>query len=358
MMTSVDIPEHLPAPELTIVTGAGGWFGRAYLSALREGRPGTGPATRNGVVRALVHEASEVPLALDALPDAQVHVGSVTDDATLQRLFRHAEGASVVHAAGVIHPRTPADFAAVNVEGTRAVVAHAADAGARRLVHLSSNSPFGFNPSPLDVFRHDEPYRPWLGYGRSKQLGEASVLAAHRDGGTETVVVRPPWFYGPFQPERQTRFFRMVRTGRFPALGDLTQRRSMVYVDNLVQGVALAEHVVGVGGQGFWVADERPYALSEILATVKATLAGEGLAVARRQVVLPSLVGRIAQRADAALQARNRYSQELHVLGEMGETIAVDISRTRELLGYDPEVDLAAGMTTAVRWCLAEGYEI
>lgn len=357
-MAPVPTPEQLPAPNLTIVTGASGWFGRAYLSALHEPRPDTGPVARTGTVRALVQHASEVPLVAEALPSAEIHIGSVADDAMVARLFDGASGASVVHAAGVIHPQTPTDFTMVNIEGTRTVLAAAQRAGARRVVHLSSNSPFGFNPSPSDVFRHDEPYRPWLGYGHSKQQGEELALRANGVGELETVVVRPPWFYGPFQPERQTRFFTMVRTGRFPAVGDLTQRRSMAYVDNLVQGVALAEHVVGASGQAFWVADERPYPLSEILATVKHALAAEGLDVSSRQVRLPAVVGRVAQRVDTALQRRGRYSQEFHVLGEMGETIACDISRTREVLGYAPEVDLAGGMRTAVRWCLDNGYEI
>ena len=59
--------------------------------------------------------------------------------------------------------------------------------------------------------------------------------------GLDAVIVRPPWFYGPYQPARQTTFFRMVRTGRFPIVGDGRQRRSMVYVDNLVDGVVRAE---------------------------------------------------------------------------------------------------------------------
>ena len=59
--------------------------------------------------------------------------------------------------------------------------------------------------------------------------------------GLDAVIVRPPWFYGPHQPPRQTTFFRMVRTGRFPVIGDGEQRRSMVYVDNLVDGVLAAE---------------------------------------------------------------------------------------------------------------------
>ncbi len=58
------------------------------------------------------------------------------------------------------------------------------------------------------------------------------------DRGLDAVVVRPPWFYGPFQPPRQTTFFTMIRKGRFPIIGDGEQRRSMVYVDNLVDGCA------------------------------------------------------------------------------------------------------------------------
>ncbi|MEJ7706648.1 MAG: NAD-dependent epimerase/dehydratase family protein [Nocardioidaceae bacterium] len=100
--------------------------------------------------------------------------------------------------------------------------------------------PFGVNPTTTDEFRHDEPYDPYLGYGHSKMIAEERVRAAHGNG-LDTVVVRPPWFYGPWQPLRQTTFFRLIRTGRFPLIGDGSQRRSMVFVDNLVQGVVLAE---------------------------------------------------------------------------------------------------------------------
>ncbi|MEJ7743385.1 MAG: NAD(P)-dependent oxidoreductase [Nocardioidaceae bacterium] len=120
-----------------------------------------------------------------------------------------------MHAAGVIHPKRVADFEAVNADGTANVLAAAKKSGVRRLVHVSSNSPFGVNPTPTDVFRHNEPYQPYLGYGRSKMLAEERVRAANGPD-LETVVVRPPWFYGPWQPLRQTTFFRLIRTGRFP----------------------------------------------------------------------------------------------------------------------------------------------
>ena len=345
---------------LTVVTGAGGWFGRAFLNAIGTGgaEPATGPVAREGRVRALVQTPGDVDGVLEVLPRAEVHVGDVTDAATLERLFRAAEGASVVHAAGVIHPARVADFERVNVGGTREVLAAARRSGARRLVHVSSNSPFGVNATPTDVFRHDEPYDPYMGYGWSKMLAEELVRDANGHDGLETVVVRPPWFYGPFQPLRQTTFFQMVRTGRFPVLGSGRQRRSMVFVDNLVHGVARAERVREAAGGAFWVADERAYPMLEVVQTVKRALREEGYEVSSRQVRAPGVVGRVAGRVDAALQSRGIYHQELHVLGEMDKTIACDISHTTEVLGYHPQISLLEGMRRSIRWCREQGVEI
>jgi nucleoside-diphosphate-sugar epimerase len=282
----------------------------------------------------------------------------VADLTAVSRVFAGAEGASVVHAAGVIHPNRVADFERVNAGGTANVVHAARHAGARRLVFLSSTSPFGANATISDVFRHDEPYRPTSGYGVSKMHAEQRVLGAHDPSRLETVVVRPPWFYGPWQPPRQTRFLRLVRTGRFPLVGDGNQRRSMVYVDNLVQGVALAERVVEAAGGAFWIADERPYPMSEIVSTVKMALSDEGLAVSGRQTRLPAAVARMAERADRLLHRSGRYQQQVHVLGEMDKTIACDISHARSVLGYAPRVELYEGMRASIRWCLDNGVEI
>ena len=103
-------------------------------------------------------------------------------------------------------------------------------------MHVSSNSPFGTNSHPGDRFRNEEPYHPYYGYGQSKMDAELAVFDAV-EAGLDAVIVRPPWFYGPHQPSRQTTFFKLVRTGRFPVIGDGDQMRSMVYVDNLVDGV-------------------------------------------------------------------------------------------------------------------------
>lgn len=351
--------ELLPEPDVTILTGASGWFGRGFLDAIASGRTaGVGPVARAGRVRALVARPHDVAAVQEVLPRAEVHVGDIADAETLERLFRDARGASLVHAAGVIHAAKHADFERVNHQGTRRVLEAAALAGVRRMVHVSSNSPFGVNPRTDDAFRQDEPYTPYLGYGESKMLGEIAVRDAHERGDLEATIVRPPWFYGPWQPLRQTTFFTLVRKGRFPIVGSGEQRRSMVYVDNLVQGVALAERHPAAPGRAFWVADERAYPMTEIVQTVKAVLAEEGLPVADRQLRLPDLAGTVAEQIDRTLQGRGLYHQEMHVLGEMNKTIACDISATREQLGYQPAFDLAEGMRRSVRWCRDRGIEL
>jgi nucleoside-diphosphate-sugar epimerase len=344
--------------ELTVLTGGGGWFGRAFLDAVARPRPEHGPVARDGRVRVLAARPAEVPDILAVLPCAEVHVGDIADPATLERLLAGAARASVVHAAGTIHPARVADFDRVNLGGTRALLDAAAAADVRRVVHVSSNSAFGVNPTPDDRFRQHEPYRPYLGYGRSKAAAEQLVLEADRAGRVSTVVVRPPWFYGPFQPARQSQFFSMIAAGRFPVLGDGSQRRSMAYVGNLVQGVALAEHRPDVSGQAFWVADPEPYSMAEIVTTVERVLDEEGYRTSGRRVRAPALVGRVAERVDRLLQSRDVYHQSIHVLGEMDKTIACDISATVDLLGYRPQVELAEGMRRSVRWCADQGIDL
>jgi nucleoside-diphosphate-sugar epimerase len=227
----------------------------------------------------------------------------------------------------------------------------------RRMVHVSSNSPFGTSPSRSDTFRNDEPYHPYLGYGESKMLAELRVLEAV-DRGLDAVIVRPPWFYGPHQPARQTTFFTLVRTGRFPVLGDGGQRRSMSYIDNLVQGIVLAELTPTEPGRGWWIADARPYTVTEIVETVGRALRDEGFEVRPNRIRLPHVTGTIAERVDRALQRSGRYHQQFHVLGEMNKTIAVDVSAARRDLGYEPEVDLHEGMRRSIRWCRDQGIQL
>lgn len=349
------LPGRRRLPDATVVTGAAGWLGSSLVHALTEP---AGTWCRPGVVRALVRDTTEANTLISDVPTIETVVGDVTEPESLAALFDGLDGAiDVIHAAGLIHPRRTGELFAVNAGGTRTMLAVAERVGVRRFVHVSSNSPFGVNSHPDDRFRNDEPYHPYYAYGRSKMEAELAVFDAAARG-LDATVVRPPWFYGPHQPPRQTTFFKMVRTGRFPVFGVGEQQRSMVYVDNLVQGVVLAELVDTPPGRAWWIADARPYPVAEIVATVGRALADEGFDVSPNRLRLPQFVARGAELADGWIQRTGRYNQQVHVLGEMGHTIACDIDAARAELGYDPRVELYEGMRASIRWCVERGLAL
>ncbi len=342
----------IDTPTATVVTGAAGWLGTGLVAALT----GTGPYGRTGTIRGLVRPGEDA----DHLPESVERIrGDVTEPASLDRLFDGLDGpVDLIHTAGVIHPTSSIDeFDAVNHLGTRNVMDAARRHGVRRVVHVSSNSPFGTNGARNDRFGNDEPYHPYLGYGRSKKDAELAVLAAV-DAGLNAVMVRPPWFYGPHQPARQTTFFTLVKNGRFPILGDGGQVRSMTYIDNLVQGIVRAELTDTEPGKGWWIADAEPYTVSEIVETVGDALRAEGFEVKPNSFRLPNLAGTVAEKIDTVAQRAGRYITQFHVLGEMNKNIAVDITAARNELGYDPHVALAEGMRNSIRWCLDQGIEL
>jgi nucleoside-diphosphate-sugar epimerase len=343
-----DTPTESPSATTAIVTGASGWLGQNLVRHL---------ATERDRVRCLVPDHNSAPLLEVISPGVETVVGDVRDPAALDRLFAGTGAASVFHVAAVIHPqRSTREFFDVNVAGTQLVLDRARRAGAVRVVHVSSNSPFGANPTPADRFTEDSPYNPYMGYGASKREAERLMMEANERGDVATVIVRPPWFYGPYQPPRQSTFFSAIRKGRFPLVGDGTQRRSMVYTDNLVHGLLCAERTEKAAGQAYWIADAEPYTLAEILATVREALEAEGVKVTDRDPPrLPRASSVFAEKVDGILQSRGRYLQAVHVFGEMKDTIACDIGKARAELGYEPSVGLLDGMRTSIRWCLDHG---
>lgn len=342
-----------------IVTGANGWLGRRVVRALTLGLDW--PALRGfagSTVRAFVPAGEDVS-DLSGL-GAEIVRGDLRDPDAVTNLMGGAEGAAVIHLAGVIHPGKVRDFDAINHLGTRAVLDAATRAGCARMVVMSSNSPFGANRTPEGRFDETSPYNPYMGYGRSKRRMEdmlrGSMAAA---GAPEIVICRAPWFYGPGQPPRQTQFFTMIKDGKFPILGSGDNRRSMGYVDSLALGLLLAAETPRAAAQTYWIADERPYPMTEIVATVRDVLRDDfGMQVSDRSLRVPGIVADMARVADAGLQVVGLYHQKIHVLSEMNLTIACDISKAQRDLGYEPLVELREGMRRSVAWCLEQGHDI
>ncbi len=343
------------------VTGVPGWLGTRLARTLMDGLPDDPrfPANRDHRVVGLALPSADVSGLKKECPALEFRAGDVRDPASLRDFLRDAKDGLLFHCAGIIHPGRVRDFYDINLDGTRNLLRAAEEAGVRRIVIMSSNSPIGVSLDSRAIFDEQSPYRPYMNYGRSKMLMEQAVAVTQSRGKLETVIIRSPWFYGPDQPLRQTLFFTMIREGKAPIVGDGRNLRSMAYVDNICQGMQLAAWVPEANGRTYWIADRSPYTMNDVMDTIERLLENEfGLKCAHKRMRLPGLAGQVAQAVDSAMQAAGLYNQKIHVLGEMNKTIACSVEKAVKELGFDPKIGLEEGMRRSIRWCLDHGMTI
>jgi nucleoside-diphosphate-sugar epimerase len=339
-----------------IITGANGWLGKGLVHSIVHGLDGVDQFSNKSFdkIRVLVLPDENVTALQRISENIEIIRGDVRLPGDCERLVNGAEGAVLFHTAGIIHPRTIKDFYDINLNGTLNVLNAAKNSNLKRAVIVSSNSPIGCNPVAGHLFDEESPFNPYMHYGRSKMLMEQGIIRVQEEGMLETVRIRAPWFYGPFQPERQTLFFRMIRDGKGPIVGDGKNLRSMAYIDNLAQGLLLAASKPIANGKVYWIADERPYSMKEIIDTIESVLEHDfGIKCAHKRLRLPSIASDVAFVIDKSLQGLGLYHQKMHVLSEMNKNIACSIGLAHKELGYRPTVDLKAGMRKSIGWALA-----
>jgi len=220
-----------PIAEPVLVTGGSGFIGSAVVRALR----------RAGVrdVRVLVRATSDRSNLAGC--DVRWVVGDLTVPETLAAAVAGVR--TVFHVAGFyrLWSRRPTPFYAVNVEGTRHLVAAAECAGVLRFVHTSSVATLGQRPNgPADETDRATPADLIGHYKRSKFEAERVVLAAASRWTMEVVVVNPCAPIGP-RDRRPTPTGRMVldaASGRMPAYVDTGL--NVVHVDDVGEGHRLA----------------------------------------------------------------------------------------------------------------------
>jgi len=342
---------------LVLVSGANGWLGRNLVETLVNGNPDyktIEKPQKDLIVRCLVLPGEDVSFLQSLSSQIEIVFGNLLKLDDCSAFVKNCQLATLFHASGVIHPKKTNEFFAINVTGIKNLLDASTKAKVKRIVAVSSNSPCGNNPHPDHLFDEESPYHPYMNYGRSKMEMERAIKEQHQKGNIEIAIIRSPWFYGPHQPVRQTLFFRMIRDGKVPIVGQGENLRSMAYVSNICAGVILAAMHEKANGETYWIADEKPYTMNEIVDTVEQLLENEfGELCTHKRLKLPSLVSGIAVWVDAALQGLGLYHQKFHVLSELNKTIACSIEKAKKELEYIPVVELEEGMRRSIQWVLS-----
>ena len=144
-----------------------------------------------------------------------------------------------------------------------------------------------------------------------------------------------------------------------PIVGSGENKRSMSYIDNTCMGLLLAAKSKNANGHTYWIADERPYTMNEIINTVEQLLENKfNCEVAHKRIKLPNLTSKVAYGVDWTIQKCGFYNTKIHVLSEMNKTIACSIDKAKMEIGYMPRISLEEGMLRSLRWMVNNNIPI
>ncbi len=306
------------------------------------------------VVRHLVDDGQEVralarsvesSAQLDRMGASVVH-GDVLDRSALDRLVKGTE--RVFHVAGVneLCPRDPSLMWRVNVDGSLAVLAAAARADVRRLVHTSSAVTIGEDQGTVGLETSKHRGHFLSEYERSKTVAERLVFDSAL--GIDVVAVNPSSVQGPGRSSGTGALLLAAAQGKLPLLVDATI--SLVDIDDCARGHLLAaDH----GQPG-----ER-YILSGGTLTIRAAVRALDRALGRRgptRFLKPPAITALAPVVDACFRALGRQSPLcLESARVLLHGHRYDGSRATRDLGLEyATVEETLGRT--VEWFRSEGF--
>jgi nucleoside-diphosphate-sugar epimerase len=174
---------------------------------------------------------------------------------------------AVVHGAALFRfagPRAP--YFRANVDGTKALLAAARQAGAATFVYISAAAvAMDDRGTPMRNVDETAPTYPhsFSGYIASKSQGEAAVLAANQPG-FRTIALRPPALWGPGGPFSK-QLPHAIESGQFAFIAGGEYPSSAIHVDNVVEAVQCALER-GTGGRPYFISDRDVVTFREFVA--------------------------------------------------------------------------------------------
>ncbi len=323
-----------------LLTGASGFVGSHILDRLRA----EGIATR-----LLLRRSSSTGFLAGHLPHVEVCHGSVTEPETLRPALNGIT--HVIHCAGATKALRPAEYYAVNQQGTRNLVTaiNRHQATVQRLVHISSLA--AATPGPADApTREDDPPRPVSAYGKSKLAGEREVRERCQAPFT---ILRPPAVYGPRDRDFLA-VIQMLQAHLNVRFGDGKQAVSLVFVKDLAAAALACLARPEAAGRTYHVASPEIFVYEELVHELIRQLDTWTLPLPLPRA---SLWGMCALR-----EAVSHLTGRPHILSRQkyAELCApgwvCDTTRLRQELGFVAATPFRDGMAETLAWYRREKW--
>jgi ornithine--oxo-acid transaminase len=327
-----------------LVTGASGFIGGHLAQRL----------VQDGYqVRCLVRSRSDTSLLGEL--DVEIAEGDLESAGSLTRA---AEGCRyVLHCGALVSDWAPAkEIAGINVGGTRNMLEASVKASVERFIHFSTTDVYGYpGGAAIDETYAATRFTNW--YAQTKLAAEAEVLRVGEAHALDTVILRPATVYGPRSKEVVGEIARAMRGGNMLLVDRGSAVAGLCYVDNLIDAALLALRHEAAPGQAFNATDGLDTTWKEFTDGL-----AQGLGCSQVRWSLPywaaNGIGFSLEHGYRLLHRTTHLNvppllsrQAVHVLGR---NQSFSNRKARELLGWEPRVDYAAGLEATLAWLKAE----
>jgi UDP-N-acetyl-alpha-D-quinovosamine dehydrogenase len=311
-----------------LITGCSGFIGRSLVEAC---------LTKGWAVRGSIRgrrRQSPFPAGVETVDLGDIGPGTDWTQA-LQRVD------AVVHLAARVHrdrkdadgPGAEAAYFHTNTAGTLRLARAAAEAGVKRLVFLSTLKVNG--EGRASAYRESDSEVPCGAYALSKYEAENRLREISARTELQTVILRPPLVYGPGVKANFLRLVHMIaRRVPLPFKG-VDNRRSLIYIDNLVDAILAGLNHPRADGNTFLIADDEALSTPDLIRRT-----AEALGVKPRLFACPMPLLSIAARMTGRGEDLRRLSGSLWA----------DTSKIRQDLDWRPKFSLWDGLEATVSW--------
>ncbi len=237
--------------------------------------------------------------------------------------------AARAHVMREAHVDPMAEYRRINVESTLNLARQAASLGVKRFIFVSSIKVNGECTEKDIPFRANDKPNPQDPYGISKLEAESALMQLSKETGMEVVVVRPPLVYGPKVKANFLSMMKWLHKSIPLPFGKIDNKRSLVFIDNLVDLlIRLIDHPKAAG-QVFLVSDDHDVSTTALLKSMS-------FALGKKTLLIPVPV--FLLQAVFFFMGKSSLSQRL--LG----SLRLDISKTKEILDWTPPVSFEEGI--------------
>jgi nucleoside-diphosphate-sugar epimerase len=307
-----------------LITGANGFVGSALCKELSQKGYAVRAAVRSENVR-----SNDIERTVVGTIDGETDWGKALIGVRV-----------VVHLAARVHVMSDessdplAEFRKINVAGTEHLARSAAASGVQRFVYVSSIKVNGEATCAEKKFSELDTPSPQDPYGISKWEAEQALHRVAAETGLEVVIIRPPLVYGAGVKGNFAQMLKVLTKGIPLPLASVDNRRSLVYVGNLVDALILCATHPAAAGQTYLVSDGEDVSTSDLLRQL-GTAMGHPAHLFHCPQALLRLAGRLLGKAD----------QIERLLG----SLQVDSGKIRRELDWMPPFTLQEGLRLTAR---------